>query len=143
SVNLANGFIPVSGVELKIFAANRNIKTDQTEKLAGNISIHYIPYGNIKSTKYAFFFYIRKRLKEFINDYNPDVIHIQGNGSNLLLTYGINKDKIIITQHAILKEELRNQSSLVSRLSLLINMGIEFLMMPKIKNYIFISDYNR
>lgn len=143
SVNLVKGFIPISGIDLKIFALDRNIKQDQIEALSGNISIHYMSYGKIKSTKYALFFHFRKRLKQLIKDFNPDVIHIQGNGSQLLLTYNVTKKKMIITQHAILIEELKTQSSLKSKLNFLINIGIESVMMPRIRNHIFISDYNR
>jgi glycosyltransferase involved in cell wall biosynthesis len=143
SVNLVKGFIPVSGIELKIFAPDRNIKNDQTEKLTESISIHHISYGKIKSTKYALFFHLRKRLKQFIEEFNPDIIHIQGNGSQLLLTYNINKNKIVITQHAILIEEFKTQSTLASKLNFMVNMCIELVMMPRIKNHIFISDYNK
>lgn len=143
SVNLVKGFIPVSGIDLKIFAPDRNVKNDQVEKLANNISIHHISYGKIRSTKYALFFHFRKRLKQFIKEFDPDVIHIQGNGSQLLLTYNINKNKIVITQHAILIEEFKTQSTLSSKLNFMMNMCIELVMMPRIKNHIFISDYNR
>lgn len=143
SVNLVNGFISIPGIDLRVFALDRNIKEDQTKALTGNIDIHYISYGKIKSTKYALFFYFRKRLKQFIQEFNPDVIHIQGNGSQLLLTYNVSKKKIIITQHAILLEEFKNQSSLKSKLSFLLNISIESVLMPLVRNHIFISDYNR
>lgn len=143
SVNLVKGFVPISEIDLKIFAIDRNIREDCQENISENITIYYNSYGKIKSTKYALLVHLRKKLRQLIQDFNPDVIHIQGNGSQLLLTYNLDRKKIIITQHAILSEELKTQSSLKSKLSFIINMGIESIMMPRIRNHLFISDYNR
>jgi glycosyltransferase involved in cell wall biosynthesis len=143
SVNLVSGFVHVKGIELKVLALNSGIKQDQQKIIADHITIHHIAYGKIRSTKFELFFHFRKRLEALINEYNPDVIHIQGNGSQLLLTYKLDKSKVIITQHGILKEELKNKSSLKSKFNFFINITIEFFLMRWIKNYIFISDYNR
>lgn len=143
TVNLVKGFSEINQVELLIVSMQKNVAEETTVQIAENISVLNIPYGKIRSTKLEMLFHGRKKIKTIIKEFNPDLIHIQGNGSKLLLTVGMNYSKLIITQHGILKEELKTQSKLRSKLSLLINLFIEKIIWMNIKNIVFISNYNR
>ncbi|TZF84450.1 glycosyltransferase family 4 protein [Pedobacter sp. BS3] len=142
SVNLINGFLSVPGIDLKIFAINGQNKEDQVIRYSEHITIHHAGCGPVRSTKYRLFFHYRKQLRRLIKAYKPDVVHIQGNGSNLLLSCKIDKNNLVVTPHGILAEELKNQLTLRSKLNFLVNICIETLLMPRLRNFICISRYN-
>lgn len=143
TVNLLKGFESIDNVELYVVSIRKDVKEEEIVNLFNKIRIHYIPFGKIKSTKLEMLFHGRKKVKKIISEYNPDIIHIQGNGTILLLALGLNKDNIIVTQHGILREEFRYQKTLFSKLSHLLNILTENICMKNIHNIIFISKYNK
>jgi len=143
TVNLLKGFKNINDVELHVVSIRKNVKEEEIVNFFNNIRIHYIPYGKIKSTKLEMLFHGRKKVKKIVSEYNPDIIHIQGNGTILFLTLGLNKDDLIITQHGILIEEFKHQKTLFRKLSYLLNILTEKICIKNINNMIFISKYNK
>ena len=143
TVSLLKGFESIDNVELNVVSIRKDVKEEEIVNLFNKIRIHYIPFGKIKSTKLEMLFHGRKKVKKIISEYNPDIIHIQGNGTILLLALGLNKDNIIVTQHGILREEFRYQKTLFRKLSHLLNILTEKICMKNIHNMIFISKYNK
>jgi glycosyltransferase involved in cell wall biosynthesis len=143
TVNLLEGFKNISNIEMLVISIQKTVLVEEIIEYSESIKIHYIPYGRIKSTKLEMLFHARIRVKQIANVFKPDIIHIQGNGTILLLTIGLKKENLVITQHGILKEELKYIISLSNRISQLISIKIEKLFESNIKNRIYISDYNK
>jgi len=142
TVNLLEGFKNVPNIHLHIISINKGISISETVRYSDNIIIQYIPYGVFNSTKLEMLFHGRMQLKRIIKKFQPDIIHVQGNGSILMLLAGIRKNNVVITQHGILSEEFKQQDSLFSKASYAINILTEKIFGRNIKSKIFISKYN-
>ena len=142
TVNLLQGFKEIDDIEMLIVSIRREIQKEEIVAYSNNIQIQYIPFGKIKSTKLEMLFHGRKKVKQIVEDYKPDIIHVQGNGSILMLLTGLDKSNVLITQHAILKEELKHQNTTYGKISHLINVITEKIFARNIQNKIFISNYN-
>jgi glycosyltransferase involved in cell wall biosynthesis len=143
TVNLLSGFKDNPNVHLVVASVNKNIQEQRIVNYSDNIRIQYIPYGPIKSAKLAMLFHGRKKIRNIVKDFNPDIVHVQGNGTILLSTLGLKKNNIIITQHGILKNELKQQATIKGKLSYSINIITEIICTRKINNWIYISEYNK
>jgi glycosyltransferase involved in cell wall biosynthesis len=140
TVNLLYGFSNLD-VDLTVISFRKEVKKQYIFEFAPNIRIYYYPYRFIKSTKLYFTlwgsFIIYKQVKLIM----PDIIHLQGNGSSLLLLLKLNNQNIVITPHADLKGEYLNLITLKQKINHKIVIYIEHFVMKKITNFIFISEY--
>jgi len=82
-------------------------------------------------------------LKKEIRKYQPDILHVNTTGPYLLSLHGLDKNKIIVTQHGVLCEELKLQNTYLSKLKFLFKAVVETIYFPLFKNIIFISLYNK
>ena len=71
----------------------------------------------------------------------PDIIHLQGNYSSLLLLITLKNKNIVITPHADLQGEYLNLITLKAKINQKIVIFIEHFVMKKFNNFIFISEY--
>ena len=142
-VNLVQGFVFCKEIEVIFLSFHKDIKKEETNQISDNVVIKYIPFGKIKSIKFELAFHAKKIIYSFAKDFRPDIIHIQGNGSSLLQFKRRYSDKIIVTQHGILSEEIKYIKTLRSRINHRISIYIETLFKRKVKNWIFISQYNK
>ncbi len=110
-------------------------------ELGPNISISFV-----KSQYSSQNVELKRHIKELIlninNEWNPDIIHIQGNGSNFLLYDKSIQSKLVITQHGIIWQELKQQKTIHAKLSKIIAWIIERSLRSNVKNWVYISNYN-
>ena len=138
--NLLNGFTSKE-IEIHVFSLEKMRKEQEIIKYSKNITIHHFPFGRIKSIKFEMLRHGRKVLKIFLSEIKPDLIHVQGNGSNLLLLKGLNYSQVVITPHASLKDEIQNIKNIKWKINHFINIWIERKYLAKIKYIIFISKF--
>ena len=143
TVNLLKGFKQQNNVDLKLVSIRREIEQKEIVRYSKNTEIIYIPFGKIKSTKFEMLSHGRKEVRKIVDKFDPDIVHVQGNGSILFLTIGLDKSNLIVTQHGILWQEFKQQKTLFGKYSYLINVLTEKIISQYIQNYIFISDYNK
>lgn len=115
-INLLEGFIE-NKIKVYVFSLNSELIKRERIEYSENIVIDYFPFGKIKSTKIENLFHGRKLLKKYIDEIKPDIIHFQGNGSNLLLAIGLRKDNLVVTPHAILREEYKHQATFRAKIN--------------------------
>lgn len=132
-LNLVNELINRSDIELVLIALNVDCDFKKFET-------------HCKTYKLKFrtsFFHGRKIFNEIVDLENPDIIHLQGLVPGVLLYKKQYKNKFVVTQHAVLNEELRWQVSLKRKVLFRIKERIEKYYFKKIQNIIFISEYNK
>lgn len=143
SYNLLQGFTHFKEIEVLLLSFHNEIKREIINRISDNVSIKYIPYGKIKSTKIELFYHAKKILYSTADEFKADIIHIQGNGSSLLLYKQKYAKQIIVTQHGILKEERQYIKSIKNKISHTLSMIIEEYYKKRVNNWIFISEYNK
>jgi len=142
-VNLLEGMKSVPGTDVNVFSLNKEIKKRSFLQFSSQIQVHFFPFGNINSIKLGMLHQGRRLLRQFIQRTQPDFIHFQGSGSLLLLSLGLDKNKVVITSHGILGEELKHQKSARQILNHMLAVLIEKALLRRFRNIIFISDYSR
>lgn len=138
--NLMEGFKSCKDVEVKILSICR--ECDETIKVAPNIIVEYLK-PLYSSRKVELKKHIKPLLLDIDKEWKPDIIHFQGNGSMFLLYDESIKNKLVITQHGILWNEMKQTKSLRPKLNMLLAYLIEQRTKRKTKNWIFISQYNQ
>ncbi|HEY9115414.1 MAG TPA: glycosyltransferase family 4 protein [Bacteroidales bacterium] len=110
----------------------------------GNISYQKIPlvFPRI-GINLNFLFFRNKIINKIEKGFQPDIYHFQGTIPNLLLINKTIQKKVVVTQHGILREELKYQVGLKSKIKFQIKIFLESSFIKKIRNMIFISDYNK
>lgn len=141
-INLLTGLSKLR-ISVNVISLQTNIKYSVTMKFSENISIQYIPAGFLKNYFYYYLIHGRRETKKIINFSQPDIIHLQGTGPQLMLLKYKNIINIIVTQHGIMKEEKKYQIGLKKFIQFHIKSIIETIYLPKVKNIIFISEYNK
>jgi glycosyltransferase involved in cell wall biosynthesis len=140
TVNLLYGFSNLD-VEISVISFRKEVKKQHIFEFAPNIRIYYYPYRFIKSTKLNFLFFGSLIVYKQVKSLKPDIIHLQGNGSSLLLLRKLKNENVVITPHADLKGEYLNFITLKKKINHKIVIIIERFVMKKFNNFIFISEY--
>ena len=139
-VNLFEGFKHMSDIRVLHLAFTKEIREHRSIQYSENIEIHYIPFKN--SNEFADYVLNGSTLKRFIRDFDPDIIHIQEITPHLLRFLNFPKDRIVITQHGIMREE-HKYAPRASKMKSLFKVFVERFVFPLFPHVIFISDYNR
>jgi glycosyltransferase involved in cell wall biosynthesis len=142
-VNLMKGFELFPDSQLMVLSL---AKSDHRKTVhhAQNITIEYLPRNRaFGGNLFDFLFHARKNVREIIQEYKPDVIHVQGATLVLFCLHGLSRDNIVITQHGIMEEEIKYQKGVLRKLKFFIKKIVERYYFPTFKNYIFISRYNQ
>lgn len=136
--NLAFGFEKFP--EHQIILLGKNIVAGQIN----NISYQKIPlvFPAI-GLNLNFFFFKNKIIHQIETKYQPDIFHFQGTIPNLFLINKTIQNKAVVTQHGILKEELKYQIGFKNKVKFQFKIFLESRFIRKIRNMIFISDYNK
>lgn len=139
-LNLLAGFRELGELEVTHLSFNKDIKEKVVSNLGSNIKIIFVPFR----IKYDLpdYFLNAKNLKKTLSDENPDIVHIQEITPQILRFFNYSKEKIVVTQHGIMKEEIKYAKGL-RKLKCLFKLLVERLYFPGFKNLVFISDYNR
>lgn len=138
--NLSCGFAETPNVELIILAFGQD--KDEVFRAAQNVTVHFIA-RHFSSTKMEIKMHASKELLRVNDSWNPDIIHVQGNGSALLYYNSSIAKKLVFTQHGVLQGEIKTAKSLRKKLNYLLALGIERRYRNQISNWIFISEYNQ
>jgi glycosyltransferase involved in cell wall biosynthesis len=143
-VNLLKGFCHLNfDIEVYVVSIRKELIKEEKIKYSKNIILHYIPFGFPGVKNFEYIFHGKYRIKRIIKQYRPNIIHIQGTGPNLLYISGCDKRNVVATQHGIVKEEYRYQEGAKNRIKFCFKVKIENFLLPKLKNLIFISQYNK
>lgn len=142
-INLIKGFEYFKDLELRILSLGKSDE-DYTKRITDHITIHYmrksgIPRGNL----FYYLFQASKQVRNSIMEFAPDIIHVQGASPILLSLRGINRKNLIITQHGIMAEEIKYQTSFQEKLKFWIKKLIEQYYFTRFTNFTFISEKNR
>lgn len=140
-LNLFNGFSSLNDVDVVNVSFLEGISHRFQIDYTSNIKIIFLPY-KIK-IKLLDFLVNKPALTEILDQEKPDIVHIQESGPHLLRFVGRSKRNIVVTQHGIMKEELKYASGIGNKLKFIFKMLVERFVFPSFSNVIFISDYNR
>lgn len=119
---------------------NKGIKKEKIIDAAPNIRIIFLPFkSRIDLIDYLI---NRRNLDDIIAKEKPDLIHIQEITPQLLRFLHLDKRKIVVTQHGIMKEELKYFNRFSQLIKGLFKAYIERFVFPVFPNILFISEYN-
>lgn len=142
TVNLI-GAMRLLNVELHVITIRPSIVVPEVVRLDDNSFIHYYPFTVKKNKILEFLWFGNKKVRALYDRLRPDIVHMQGTGPVLLLLRGIDRRKIVITQHGIMAEELKYKISLGKKVKFFLKSLYDKLLIPRFNNYIAISEYNR
>ena len=132
-VNLVNELIKRDDIQLVIISLSEECDLKRFEDKSKIYKLRF------RSS----FLKARKRFNEIVRAEKPDIIHLQDVVPGILLYKNEYNSIFIVTQHAVLKEELLWQVTLRKKLLFKVKQFIENHYFKKIRNIIFISRYNK
>lgn len=140
-VNLFSGFSQLPNVEVVHLSFAEDIKTTTEVKYSENVKIRFVPF----KVKIRILDYLvnARALRQIIREESPDIIHIQESEPHLLRFLFLPKKNIVVTQHGIMREELKYATGFRNTLKFSFKALVERYVFPLFKNVIFISRYNR
>ncbi|MGB3947094.1 MAG: glycosyltransferase [Bacteroidia bacterium] len=140
-LNLLSGFSTLEKVQVDFISFLKDINEIITVEYSANITIHYLPirYPRFEIVDYLF---NNRILVELLQRIKPKVIHIQGAVPTLLRFLFMSKRNIIVTQHGIMRAEIKHNVGIKNKLKFAFKTLIEKHYFPSFKNLIFISKYN-
>ena len=138
--NLVEGFKQIPEVELLILSTCQD--KEEEIHISSNVTVRFVK-SIYRSRKAELRNHIKPLLLSLERDWNPDIIHIQGNGSSLLLYDKSIRHKLVITQHGIIRNEMRQTKQLRNKFNMFLALMIERRIKRHITNWVFISRYNR
>src|SRR5882757_1526478 len=140
TLNLFSGFSQLDDIEVIHVSFIKNITEKIQINYAQNVRICFVPFKiNIRLIDY----FINGELKKIIVKERPRIIHIQESEPHLIRFLGLPKNNIVVTQHGIMKEELKYVEGVNGKLKFLFKSLVERYLFPSFKNFIFISNYNK
>lgn len=140
-LNLFRGFRDLPFLRVVHVAFTKEVSQPKEVQFAPNIVIHFLPFRvPVELVDYAI---NDGKLKEIISVEKPEVIHIQEITPHLLRFLRYSKERIVVTQHGIMREELKYASGTGQRLKCLFKAYVERSIFPLFKHVIFISKYNQ
>jgi glycosyltransferase involved in cell wall biosynthesis len=140
-VNLFSGFRTRDDIDVVHVSFTKEVETTMVLQFAVNIRIYFIPH-KIGVDLMDYFLNTRDFL-EILEMEKPDLVHIQEITPHLLRFLRLPKSTVVVTQHGIMKEELKYASGLAQKLKCLFKVYVEKYIFPTFRNIIFISDYNK
>ena len=140
-LNLFYGFSLRNDIEVVHLSFVEGLENRREVSFSSNIRIHFIPFK--VRFKLLDYFVNRSELKKIVSSAAPDIIHIQESEPHLLRFLSFSKQNIVVTQHGIMREELKYANGLGGKLKFLFKSAVERYVFPLFKNVIFISDYNK
>ena len=140
-LNFLEAYSRVPGVHVTHLSFNEDIKSPVTTYYSPTVTIRYVPFR----TRIALFDYLLNRevLLSIIRSEAPDIIHIQEVTPQLFRFLFLNLNRTVVTQHGIMREELKTAIGWKRKLKGLFKVQVERFVFPLFRNIIFISDYNR
>ena len=140
-LNFLEAYSRIPGVQVTHLSFNEEIDVPVVVQYAPNVTLHYLPFRS----RQAMIDYRINRgpLLEIIREAAPDILHIQEVTPQLFRFLFLNRDRIVVTQHGIMREEYKTAIGWKKKLKSLFKGQVERLVFPRFRNVIFISEYNR
>lgn len=139
--NLLESFSRLEEIQVCHLSFNKEINEPITKFISENVKLRFIPFKN--KIEIADYFLNRRILDQIIQEEQPDLIHIQEITPQLFRFLHLDLHKIIITQHGIMREELRHADRFQGMMKSLFKTLTEKFIFPLFPNIIFISTYNQ
>jgi glycosyltransferase involved in cell wall biosynthesis len=139
--NLLESFSRLEGIEVCLLSFNKEINEPITKQISPNVRLRFFPFKT--KIDVADYLLNRKTINQIIKEEQPDLIHIQEITPQLFRFLHLDLRRITVTQHGIMREELRNANTLPGILKSLFKTLVEREIFPIFRNIIFISSYNR
>lgn len=137
--NLVEGFKQIPGVNLLVIVPC--VADSKEIKISDNVTVRYLQkLYSVK--KIEFPLHVRREILKIDKEFHPDIIHIQGNGTNLSVYHPSIAHKLVITQHGIIDREMNCAKSLRKKFNYWLAMQIERHFRKRFHNWVIISRYN-
>ena len=140
AAGLLKGFSRIGGIQVKVLSFCHT--EDLTVRLYDNVEVYYVG-RRYRVRKLELLLHAKKYLYKVFEEWGADILHIEGNGSSLLLMDRRYSGRTVVTQHGILDKERKTKRSFRSKMNLLLAEFIERRKRSLIKNIVFISAYNK
>jgi glycosyltransferase involved in cell wall biosynthesis len=140
-MNLFAGFRDIPDIRIIHVAFTKETKKPREVRFADNIVVHFLPFAI--PFEMVDYFVNDKALQKIVADEDPHLIHIQEITPHIIRFLSYPKNTIVVTQHGIMKEELKYASGIGQKLKCLFKAGVERYIFPVFDNVIFISRYNQ
>jgi glycosyltransferase involved in cell wall biosynthesis len=140
-LNLLTGFSALQNIEVAHIAYDKDANKQRVVNYLPNVKVYFVPF----KSRFPLLDYLinQQSLRKIIQEEKPDIIHIQESEPHLLRFLNYPKQNIVVTQHGIMREELKYAKGLKDNLKYLFKTFNERFVFPFFKNVIFISEYNR
>ncbi len=141
-INLLSGLVKTN-TKVRVVSVIPDIKNSCKIKYANNIIIYYFPYTFPKIKLYQFLFHRKNIINIQVDQFQPDIISYQCIDPGLLSISKKHYKKLVVTQHGIISEERKYQIGIKKNILFLVKTFFENYFTKRIRNIIFISDYNK
>ncbi len=138
--NLVDSFKYINNIELLVVSLLGKDE-DVILHLSQNIEIRFYK-RQYSHHKIEIIKHIKPKLLNIIKQWNPDIVHIGGNGISMALYDQSFKDKLVITQHGIHRKEIKYAKQWKHKLNKILTTFIAYKYEKYFKNWIFLSEYN-
>lgn len=132
-VNMTNALLSRNDIELVLVSTT---PATTFESFKSRCAVYTINFRNS-------FFGAKKEFDAIVANEKPDIIHLQGVVPGAMLFNKKYKEYFVVTQHAILGEERKLQVNFKRKMLFRLKELTEKIYLGRIKNIVFISDYNK
>lgn len=138
--NLLCGFKQLD-IDILVISFNKDISEIKSIQFSPRIQVKLFPYRYPKSTILEIFLNSAKILKKQCQHFNPDIVHIQGNGSRFYVNKVFKGIPIVSTPHAILSNEYKNLRKKSEKFNYKIMMYVEKKRIKLLSGILYIADF--
>lgn len=140
-LNLFSGFSQIESVQILHVAFTKDVKKPTSKKISDNVEIVYVPF--VVGPEIPDYVINTKEFRSIRSRFQPDIIHIQEITPQILRFLASDKSAFVVTQHGIMREELKYALGLGQKLKCQFKALVEKYIFPLYPNVIFISNYNK
>jgi glycosyltransferase involved in cell wall biosynthesis len=140
-VNLFSGFSMRDDIDVVHVSFTKDVHETKIVQYSTNVRIYFIPFTY--KIDLLDFLLNTTTFRDILVKENPDLVHIQEITPHLIRFIRLPKPGVVVTQHGIMKEELKYATGIGQKLKCLFKMYVEKYIFPTFRNIIFISDYNK
>lgn len=140
-LNLFAGFSKRTDIELLHVSYTQEADAVQEVQVYTNVRVVYLPLKY--SNELLDYFFNKKEFQRIKQLFKPDIFHIQETSPQLLRFIADAKQAIVVTQHGVMKEEIKYNPGWKNQLKFRFKILIEDHVFTRFPNIVFISNYNK